>query len=315
MRIQAKVAILLGIVALFAGCDINIDDWGSFGDAHAYEKPFHYSYALKAGGRLDIENFNGSIEITGWDRDEVEIDGVQYGSTPELRDAIKIDVAASTDLVRIRTVRPPERHGSLGAKYIIKAPRKLDLDRVTSPNGSMKVDDIEGRVRLRTSNGSVRTARLRGSLDVQTSNGAVDVEELDGPATLRTTNGRVTAGGIRGTLEASSTNGSIHARLTKPEPHRSVKLETSNGSIELVMDSLADNDIRASTSNGGITVKLPSAANAHVHAHTTHNSVHTDFDLRGQVNWKKSELDGEIGNGGPAVELTSSNGSIRLLKF
>jgi hypothetical protein len=315
MRIQAKIVILLGIAALFAGCDVNIEDWGSFGDSHAYEKPFHYSYALKAGGRLDIENFNGSIEIAGWDRDEVVIDGMQYGSTPELRDAIKIEVAASTDLVRIRTVRPPEHYGNMGAKYVIKAPRKLDLDRVTSSNGSMKVDDIEGRVRLRTSNGSVRTARLRGSLDVQTSNGAVDVDESDGQATLRTTNGRVTADGIRGALEATSTNGSIHARLTKPEPHRAVRLQTSNGSIELVMDSLADNDIHASTNNGGITVKLPSTANAQVHAHTSHSSAHTDFDLRGQVSWKKNELDGMIGNGGPTVELTSSNGSIRLLKF
>jgi hypothetical protein len=313
MRIQAKVVILLGITALFAGCDV--DDWASFGDSHAYEKPFHYSYALKAGGRLDIENFNGSIEIAGWDRDQVEIDGVQYGSTPELRDAIKIDVAASTDLVRIRTVRPPEHHGSMGVKYVIKAPRKLDLDRVTSSNGSMKVDDIEGRVHLRTSNGSVRTARLRGSLDVQTSNGSVDVEELDGPATLRTTNGRVTAGGIRGALEATSSNGSIHARMMKPEPHRAVRLQTSNGGIELIMDSLQDNDIRASTNNGGIVVKLPSTSNAHVHAHTSHSAVHTDFDLRGQVSWKKNELDGAIGNGGPTIDLTSSNGSIRLLKL
>jgi hypothetical protein len=315
MRIEAKIVILLGVAALFSGCILDMDDWGSFGDAHAYEKPFHYSYALKAGGRLDIENFNGSIEIAGWDRDQIEIDGVQYGSTPEIRDSIKIDIAASPDEVRIRTIRPPEHHGNMGAKYIVKAPRKLDLDRVTSSNGSMKVDDIEGRVRLRTSNGSVRTARLRGSLDVQTSNGAVDVEELDGPATLHTTNGRVTAGGIRGALEATSSNGSIHARLVKPEPHRAVRLQTSNGGIELVMDSLDDNDIRASTNNGGITVKLPSTANARVHAHTSHNSVHTDFDLRGRVSWKKNELDGAIGNGGPTVDLTSSNGSIRLLKF
>ena len=125
MRIRIKMLILLGIAVVFAGCEV--DDWGSFGDSHAYEKPFHYAYDLKPGGRLDLENFNGSVEIAGWDRDRVEIDGVQYGSTPELRDAIKIDIAASADLVRIQTIRPPERHGSMGVKYVIKAPRKLDL--------------------------------------------------------------------------------------------------------------------------------------------------------------------------------------------
>jgi DUF4097 and DUF4098 domain-containing protein YvlB len=313
MRIRTTFFILIGIAALLAGCDV--EEWAAFGDSHAYEKDFHYSYALKPGGRLDIENFNGSIEIAGWDRDQVEIDGVQYGATPELRDAIKIDIATTPDEIRIRTIRPVERLGGVGVKYVIKTPHKIDLDHITSTNGSMRVSDIEGKMRLRTSNGSVRTTRARGALEVTTSNGSVDVTELDGPATIRTTNGRVTADEVRGVLDASSSNGSIHARLMKPEPHRAVKLQTTNGAIDLAIDSLADNDIRARTSNGGITVKLPAQTNARVHAHTSHSAVHTDFDMRGKVGWSKTDLDGDIGSGGPTVELTSSNGSIRLLKL
>lgn len=313
MRIRTKILFLLGIAVLLAACDP--EDWASFGDAHAFEKNFHYSYALKPGGRLDIENFNGSIEIAGWDRDEVQIDGVQYASTPELRDAIKVDVTATSDLIRIRTVRPIERRGNMGVRYVIKAPHKLDLDRISSTNGSMQVGDIDGRMRLHTTNGSVRTARVRGSLEAATSNGSVTVEDLDGSATLHTTNGRVIAEGIHGALDATSSNGGIQARLLKPEAHRTVRLQTTNGSIDLTMDSLADNDIRAGTSNGGITVRLPSSAGAHIHAHTSHSSIQTDFDIRGGVKWSKTQLEGDIGSGGPTVELTSTNGRIRLLKL
>jgi hypothetical protein len=81
------------------------------------------------------------------------------------------------------------------------------------------------------------------------------------------------------------------------------------------MDSLADNEIRASTSNSGITVKLPSMAAAHIHAHTSHSSIHTDFEMKREEGDGKNSLDGIIGSGGPMVELTSSNGSIRLLKM
>jgi DUF4097 and DUF4098 domain-containing protein YvlB len=179
----------------------------------------------------------------------------------------------------------------------------------------VKVDEIEGIIRLRTSNGSIRTSRVRGDLDATTSNGGVDIEDLDGPATIRTSNGRVTADGIRGSLQAFTSNGSIHARLVQPEPHRPVKLQTSNGGIDLTMDSLADNEVRASTSNAGITVKLPSMAGAHIHAHTSHSSIHTDFDVKQEDGNGKNHLDGIIGSGGPTVELTSSNGSIRLLKM
>ena len=312
MPIRPAILFLTAIAVLLTGCDP--DEWGSFGDSHAYEKDFHYSYALKPGGRLAVENFNGSVEITGWDKDTVEIDGRQYASTLALRDAIKIDVAASDGLVQIRTIRPPDRHWNMGVKYVIRAPRKVNLDRIVSSNGSMKVDEIEGIIRLHTTNGSIRTSRVRGDLDASTTNGGVDIDDFDGPAMIRTTNGRVTAEGIRGALQASTSNGSIHARLVKPEPHRPVKLQTSNGGIDLTMDALSDNEVRASTRNGAITVKLPSMASAHIHAQTSHSSIRTDFDLK-QEERGKSHLDGIIGSGGPMVELTSTNGTIRLLKM
>src|SRR5467141_3841228 len=160
MSIRPTTLFLTAIAVLLTGCDL--DEIGSFGDSHAYEKDFHYSYALKPGGRLALDNFNGSVEITGWDQDKVEIDGVQYASTREMRDAIKIDVAASGDLVQIRTIRPSDRYGNMGVKYVIKAPRKVNLDRIVTSNGSVRVEDIEGVTRVRTSNGSVRAARVRG---------------------------------------------------------------------------------------------------------------------------------------------------------
>ena len=310
---QTRLMFLMAIMALLTGCDLNEVDL--FGNSHAYEKDFHYSYPLKPGGRLALDSFNGSVEIRGWDQDKVEIDGVQYASTREMRDAIKIDVIASGDLVQIRTIRPSPTYGNMGAKYIIKAPRKVNLDRIVTSNGSVKVDDIEGVARIRTSNGAVRAARLRGNLEVQTSNGSVEVRDLDGPATIRTSNGRVQVDGVRGTLQATTSNGSISARLRTPEPHRAVKLETTNGGIDLTMDALEDNEVRASTSNGGITVKLPARIGARVRARTSHSSIHTDFDVKRENERSKHSLDGVIGEGGPALELTSSNGSIRLLKL
>src|SRR5712691_6624322 len=136
MRIRPEILFLTAIAILPTGCDL--DDIGSFGNAHAYEKDFHYSYALKPGGRLALDNFNGSVEITGWDQDKVEIDGNRYASTPELLDSIRIDVAATGDSIQVRTVRPSERHGNMGASYTIRAPRKVNLDRIVSSNGSVK---------------------------------------------------------------------------------------------------------------------------------------------------------------------------------
>src|SRR5580704_13960626 len=176
MPIRPVAVFPIAIAMLLTGCDPN--DFASFGDSHAYEKDFHYSYALKPGGRLTVENFNGSVEITGWDKDTVEIDGRQYASTLALRDAIKIDVAASDGLVEIRTIRPAERHGNMGVKYIIRAPRRVNLDRIVSTNGALKVDEVEGIIRLRTTNGSIRASRVHGDLEAGTTTGGIDIEDL-----------------------------------------------------------------------------------------------------------------------------------------
>src|SRR5450755_4560524 len=66
----------------FAGCDIEDLD---IGGSECYTQDFHYSYALQPGGRLSVENSNGSIEISGWDQDTIDISGAKHARTPELR--------------------------------------------------------------------------------------------------------------------------------------------------------------------------------------------------------------------------------------
>jgi DUF4097 and DUF4098 domain-containing protein YvlB len=312
MRTHILVLSLAAGLLGFVGCDIEDLD---IGGSERYTQDFHYSYALQPGGRLSVDNSNGSIEISGWDQDTIDISGTKYARTPELRDALKIEIEHTADAVHIRTVRPSDRRGNMGAKYIIKVPRRTQLERIASSNGSIHTLDVEGPARLKTSNGAVRAENLRGSLDVQTSNGSIEVQNLEGSASLHTSNGRVHAEDVRGSLEADTSNGGIHVRLAKPEAGRPVKLETSNGPIELTMEAVNQNEIRASTSNGGITVHLPGDIGANLTAHASNSSISTEFEVATHGTLEKHHLEGKIGAGGPAIELTTSNGSIRLMKM
>src|SRR5713226_1865969 len=121
---RKRTFVLLAPALLFmAGCDFE-----DFASSDRYTADFHYSYPLKSGGRVSVESFNGSVEITSWSQDSVDISGVKYAATSALLDAIKIDIVNSADSIHIRTVRPSERRGNMGAKYIIKVPRKTELE-------------------------------------------------------------------------------------------------------------------------------------------------------------------------------------------
>jgi DUF4097 and DUF4098 domain-containing protein YvlB len=308
MLVLSLAATLVGLT----GCDIEDFD---IGGSERFTEDFHYSYPLQPGGRLSVENANGSIEISGWDQNTVDVSGTKYARTPELRDALRIEIEHTVDSIYIRTVRPSNRRGNMGAKYIIKVPRRTQLERIASSNGAIHATDLEGAARLKTSNGAVRAENLQGTLDAQTSNGAIDVQNLGGSASLHTTNGRVHAEEVHGSLEADTSNGGIHVHLAKPDPGRPIKLETSNGPIELTLETLNQNEIRASTSNGGITLHLPGGTGANLNADTSNSSITTEFEVATQGTLNKHHLEGKIGTGGPTIELSTSNGSIRVLKM
>jgi len=241
-----------------------------------FNKDFHYSYPMAANGRLTVETFNGGIEVSGWDQDTVDISGTKYGPTQEMADDLNVSVDHSASSVSIRVVRPSVRRGNLGAKFVIKVPRSAVLDRLSTSNGAIRTTDGVGPSRLTTSNGAIQVTGLKGPIDAHTSNGRInaDLARADGP----------------------------------------VRLETSNGSVELTLPSKFDEDVRAHTSNGGITVRVPSELNARVEARTSNGKITSDLEVRTSGEISRNRMEGVIGAGGPLLDLSTSNGGIRIVR-
>ncbi|HSW50064.1 MAG TPA: DUF4097 family beta strand repeat-containing protein, partial [Bryobacteraceae bacterium] len=217
---------------LMAGCEF-VD----FGDSSRHQEDFHESHAMKAGGRIYLESFNGSVEIAGWNQDSVDISGTKYASSEQMLRALKIDVTASGDSVRIRAARPSDRWGNMGARFTIRVPRSTTLERISTSNGSITATDIDAPVRLRTSNG------------------------------------RVSVEGIRGTLDVATSNGSIRATVSSAGDSEPVRLRTSNGSVDLTVERLGRSDISVNSSNASLTVRLPDRIAADVSASTSNGSI------------------------------------------
>jgi hypothetical protein len=229
----------------------------------------------------------------------VDITGTKYADTQERLHAIRIEASSSGNSVQVRTVRPEfDHHGNMGAKYVVRVPRQTEIDRMRSSNGSLRLENITGNATLNTSNGGVEVRGVDGHMAFQTSNGSVHAEDL------------------RGGLRATTSNGGIHVHLRGSQGSEPLLVSTSNGSVDLELDTPHTSELVASTSNGGITVRLPAGTNAALTAHTSgHDRIQTDFDVTVHGQLVRSRLDGMIGSGGPRIDLRTSNGNIRLLKM
>jgi DUF4097 and DUF4098 domain-containing protein YvlB len=288
MRPKLLIPLLAAVSLVSSGCYI-----GDFNGGMRFHRDFHYSFPISAGGRVDVETFNGGVEITPWDQDTVDISGTKWGPTEDAADALRVETDRTADSISIRAVRPSEWRNNLGARFALKVPRSAILDRIVTTNGPIRTEECAGPARLRTSNGSIHVQSFRGRIDAQTSNGAIDLTDVEGDATLHTSNGRIRAGRLKGNVDAG----------------------TSNGPIDLDLPGQLAKDVRAHTSNGAITVHLQEPLNARVLAQTSNSSIRTDFDVRMSGEFTKHRLEGIVGDGGPTIDLSTSNGSIRILKM
>jgi hypothetical protein len=301
------IALVFGLT----GCDLDVDDFGGGGKE---QEDFHLNFDVQPGARLTLENFNGSVEITGWDSPRIEVHGTKFAPTKDRLIQVQIEAGKTKDGVSVRTVPPSERTGNTGAKYQIRVPKRVLLDLIKTTNGSVRVSNVEGAVTVRTTNGSVRLSDIRGDASAATSNGSVECLEMEGNVTVRTTNGRVKLDQVRGWMEASTSNGSITGILAESTHERAMRFSTTNGSIDLTLPGKFRNDIRASTTNGSIELKVPGGANFQLSARTSSASIQSELPVTGDVS--KQRIEGKVGTGaGPLVDLSTSNSSIRIRKM
>ena len=285
-------------------------------DSDRYKEDFSQSFKLNPNARVNIESFNGSIEITGWDQNQVEITGTKFASEESILKTLKVDITNTADSITVRAVRPSDlgwNRGGAGVKFVVRVPKKAQLERIQTSNGRLRVESIDGNVRLTTSNGSINASRVNGAMDLTTSNGPIELMDVNGGMMLRTSNGQIRVENAKGAFEASTSNGSIRARLDAPKGS-SIRATSSNGSVELTLPAYDGNDVRVTTSNSAITLRLPPTVNANLRAVTSHASVSADYDVTTR-SIEKGRLEGKIGNGGALIDLSSSNGAIRVQKI
>ena len=222
MNRQPKVATWMGaILGTLCALFFTVVQ-GHASDKGRYTEEFHQTYPLAAGGRIELDNINGAVHITGWDRNEVKVDAVKYAGTKERLDEAKIDVEAGSGFVSIRTKYPNHDHifnggwnDPAGVEYTLMVPREASLDEIKLINGALDIHGVSAEVRASC------------------------------------INGRMLAEGLQGRVKLSAINGRMEARFERLT-NSPVELSSVNGTLELILPSDTKAELEASTVSGGI---------------------------------------------------------------
>jgi hypothetical protein len=158
--------------------------------------------------------------------------------------------------------------------------------------------------RITSTGPSLRDSRNRGwsvsyvistprriDLDLGTVNGGIAITAVEGELSATTTNGGISMERVGGSVRAHTTNGGVDVRLA---------------GARWVGEGL---ELR--TTNGGIKLAVPDGFGAQLTASTVHGGINTDFPLtvQGRIGRR---VEAEIGDGGPPVRLSTTNGGIDI---
>jgi DUF4097 and DUF4098 domain-containing protein YvlB len=253
---------------LLAWSVVSIPLYGADNNNAALTEEFHHTYPLAAGGRISLENINGSVHVSSWDRNEVKIDAIKRADDKQDLDEARIEVEADNNSVSIRTKYPEHQNYSEGrhlasVEYTLTVPKNVRLDKFNLINGSLDVHDISGQVNASCINGKLTATGLSGTIRLATVNGRAEAE--------------ISPSG-NDPLEISSVNGPVELTLPSDAKAR-IEATTISGSIDnsfglhVNRHRFVGRDLQGELGGGGTLIRLNNV-NGRIEIHRA-NDGHT----------------------------------------
>ncbi|MCK4549163.1 MAG: DUF4097 family beta strand repeat protein [Candidatus Krumholzibacteria bacterium] len=181
--------------------------------AGAYRLIEHRDWDLAVEGRVrfTVKNVRGSIEVIGWDRDEIEISAririraASKNKAQKIYGKIEFEVCQEPGNISIKAHVPEYRKDSMSGEgntavwidYSIRVPYTTDLD-VRSVSGDIAVVQVGGTFRVVSERGSIDMLSRGGEGVLKTGSGDIGCElaflPAGGKLRLKTGNGDLSLG-------------------------------------------------------------------------------------------------------------------------
>ena len=204
--VVVQFAGLAAAALALAACDITTG-------ASEYSVREEKAFTVSGAPTVALTTFDGSIEVRGWDRDEVVVEVEKVG--PDQATAERIQVTATRNgnaiTIDVRKPSPLETTGmrrSPSANLVVSVPLKSTIV-ARSGDGSITIRRVTGKLDLDTGDGSVRIAEVSGSIVARTGDGDVIGQKLDGQAEIRTGDGGIGLDGVFTALTIETHDGAV----------------------------------------------------------------------------------------------------------
>ena len=259
-------------------------------------------------GYVEIFNTSGSIEITGWSNDTIEVSGSLGDSVEELiveRDGNEV-------LIRVEV---PNRHwGDIDADLVIKVPEHSSIE-VSGVSTDIEIEGVLGEQSLGTVSGDIETSGVADDVEAESVSGDVEIQGngAEGDFHGETVSGDVTVTGLSGSVYVGSVSGDVEVI---GGTYEEAYFETVNGDSRFHAELTQDGDLSMESVNGTVDIEFTvPITSARFDLETFNGRLRHCFGPKPERTSKYSpglELSFTIGDGDARIDIETLNGSVNV---
>ncbi len=262
--------------------------------------------AAEPDGVVRIMSTRGDLEIVGWARDEISVEGELDDLARHLRFVVKGDEA----LIRVELPDDDINWGD-GSDLVVRVPAASRVI-VRSVSADVELKGVDGAIAVRTVSGSIRATEFQAGARIRTVSGEVELADGGGRVDLATVSGDAKLELDATDVAVDTMSGEIEIEL---DGFSRLVATATTGELEIDGRLDAGGRLEASTVNGDIDVRLGEPIDARIEA-LAGPGGDIDNDLTDDEPVSPSpvrtELEAAVGDGSATVSLKTVNGEIRL---
>ncbi len=267
--------------------------------------PVTESFDVSGTPEIVVQNENGKTVVLSHAASTVEVVATKVVSrardaaeAAQLADAVEVRIERRGDRIEVRTIYPDRRwfswkDASVRVDIQVRTPRNSNLD-LTSEDGALTVEGIEGVIRLNVEDGDLRVSDCAGELRIEAEDGDVRLESVRGEVFATVEDGDLDVQGSLTRLHARTEDGAIDIRLAR--------------------DSVMEADWSVRADDGRIRLRLPEGFAAELNVRVDDGSIEIDQPVTVEGKFSNRELTTRLNGGGHKFEVRTSDGSVRISK-
>lgn len=156
----------------------------SFSALADVERKFSEKYEFDKNGQVRLENINGSIDVVGWDREQIQFEYTIKADDEDDLERVEVDIDASSSRFSADVEFSKKKSGWFGGwnnyssgtvDLRIKVPHSAVLKMIESVNGEITIEDVHGSIKTETVNGEITVKDAKSDVTANTVNGEVNI--------------------------------------------------------------------------------------------------------------------------------------------